>query len=147
MTDRAAYIAGLRQLADLLDANDVLPIPYAGSQTGTPIALYLLAHADDTRERFVQSVRALPGKRTKEVEDIGETFRVAATLGGEGGLRVQVVAYRETVCERVVKGTREVTRDVTVYDAPLPPSRVETVTETVEDVEWVCSPVLAPADA
>lgn len=143
MTDRSAYTAGLRQLADLLDANEALPIPYSGGD-GTPLAMYLLNHNPETRDRFAAVVRALPGKRTKEAEPSSGTFRVAATFGGEGGLRVEVVAYRETVCERVVKGSREV--EVPATPEQVIPAR-EARVEVVEDVEWICSPLLAPADA
>jgi hypothetical protein len=59
------------------------------------------------------------------------------------GLKVKVTTYRDAVCERVVTGTREVTREVRDPDA-LAAVPTTTVTETVEDVEWVCAPLTAP---
>ncbi|HET6291734.1 MAG TPA: hypothetical protein VFG33_00115, partial [Kribbella sp.] len=59
-----------------------------------------------------------------------------------GVIEVHVGAYRDQVCERVVTGTREVTK--TVPDPSVVVPDVE-VTETVEDVEWICGPLLAKA--
>lgn len=133
-TDRAGYTAGLRALADLLDAHPEVPLPYHG--TAARMAIYQLSAG---REAFAATVRALPGHKRKEVE--GDTYRVAVDLDG---LRLEAVAYRETVCERVVTGTREVTRQVPDPDA-LAAVPTTTVTETVEDVRWDCLPLTAPA--
>jgi hypothetical protein len=136
MTDRTEYTKGLRALADILDAHPEVPLPYHGRE-GTPLAIYHLNRKDETRAAFLASVRAFPGRKEKDAND--GTYRVAATLHG---VRVEVVAYRETVCERVVTGTREVTREVPDPDAlaALPKT---VVTETVEDVEWICQPLTA----
>lgn len=135
MSTRSEYISGLRKLADLLETQPDLPLPFDGgaeNNASTRITFYLLG---DPRDVFVQAARALPGPLDKEVS--GDTYRVVAHLDG---LHVQVVAYREDVCERVVTGTREVTK--TVPD-PMVTVPVVEVTETVEDVRWVCSPLLA----
>lgn len=60
-----------------------------------------------------------------------------------GGLDLHVYAPREQVCVRRVVGTREVTEEVPDPDAVAALPTV-TVTKTVEDVEWDCSPLLAP---
>lgn len=96
-------------------------------------------------------------------ESAVEVFRRAARLGMDAGLKVTkdyddtwgavtlrmpnglvniwVYASRSEVCERVVKGTREVTKEVPDPEALKAVPKV-TVTETVEDVEWVCMPIL-----
>ncbi len=135
--DRAAYSAGLRQLADLLDAHPEIPLPYDGRPNGgTPITIH---HLDGNRGAFAATVRALPGRKEKAVH--GDYYDVNVSLHG---LRLTVAAFRDTVCERIVTGTREVTREVRDPDA-LAAVPTTTVTETVEDVEWVCSPLTAPA--
>lgn len=56
-------------------------------------------------------------------------------------MSVNIITDREAVCRRVVTGTREVTKTV-----PAPGADTVEVTETVEDVEWVCDePLLAGA--
>lgn len=126
---RAAAISGLRKLADLLEAHPELPLPYHGF--GVPAKIYMLG---SDRSAFVDAVRALPGKADKRVDN--DTYRVSVKLHG---LEVEVVAYRDDVCERVVTGTREVTKTIPDPNVVVP---VVEVTEVVEDVEWVCSPLL-----
>ena len=134
--DRAGYTAGLRQLADLLDAHpEIIPLPTQGNFSPISICVW-------DREGFLAAVRALPGMRSKAATT-EDYYRVDALLSG--GLKVQVVTTRDTVCERVVTGTREVTREVP-DPAALATVPMQTVTETVEDVEWVCLPLTAPAE-
>jgi heme-binding NEAT domain protein len=51
---------------------------------------------------------------------------------------------REEICERIVTGTREVTVEVPDPEqlAAVP---TVSVTKTVEDVEWICRPLLDDA--
>lgn len=139
---RAAYISGLRKLADLLEQNPTINLPYATGTADTPaqrVTFYMLR---DKREDFAAVVRRFPGPLTKEAEGRAEgTYGVAGKLDG---LYFDVVATRSNVCERVVTGTREVT--VTIPDPSIEVPTVE-VTKTVEDVEWVCGPLLAEAGA
>ena len=130
--NRAAVVAGYRLLADLLEKHPELPIPYHGPASGTELRIYMLG---SDRAAFVDAVRALPGRLDKSVA--ADTYVVRAELEG---IAVEVVAYRKDVCERVVTGTREVTKSIPDPDVEVP--TVE-VTEVVEDVEWVCSPLLA----
>lgn len=132
--DRQPYIAGLRQLADLLEDNTDLPLPYHG--TMSELAIFA-----DSKEQLVAVARALPGKVGKTFDDRSDTYGFELH-GSIGGLRVIVYGDRNEVCQRVVTGTREVTKTVPAPDAPM----VE-ITETVEDVEWICSPLLAEATA
>ncbi|HEY8664437.1 MAG TPA: hypothetical protein VIL68_12555, partial [Propionibacteriaceae bacterium] len=66
----------------------------------------------------------------------GDDFRL--TQVNPGGVSFHVVVHRAAVCERVVTGTHEVTMTATAA-RPAEPERVE----TVEDVTWVCSSLLA----
>lgn len=133
MSTREDYISGLRKLADLLEQRTELPIPWHGDMDqGGALAVYMLSAE---REAFVEAVRALPGKAEKAVER--DTYRVSTMLDGLG---IEIVAFRDNVCRKVVTGTREVTKTIPDPAAQVP--MVE-VTETVEDIEWVCGPLLA----
>jgi hypothetical protein len=59
-----------------------------------------------------------------------------------GRLNLSVFGYRDQVCERVVTGVETVTREVPDPEALAAVPTVE-VTETVEQVEWRCGPLLA----
>lgn len=128
---RAEYTKGLRALADLLDANPDLKLPYEGS---TGELLVILTSEDDQKAALAAWARALPGEKRKDVR--GATFDLYGSLHG---LRLQVIASRDQVCRKVVTGTREVTK--TIPDPSVEVPTVE-VTETVETVEWVCEPIL-----
>jgi hypothetical protein len=119
---RAAYTAGLRQLADILDAHPEVPLPYEGRVS--PISFAFHGY---------------------EVEDHAGELAAAARIlitGSLQGLRIECWAMREQVCERVVTGIREVTREVPDPEA-LAAVPTKVVTETVEDVRWECRPLLA----
>jgi hypothetical protein len=132
-TNRAGYIAGLRMLADILEADDTLPLPVHGR--GLPVS-WSFWDDETAKTEMARVARALPGKKTK---DYGDTY---FRLGGQlSGLNVQLTAMRAAVCERVVTGVREVTVTEPDPDAP-----TVTRVETVEDVEWRCSPLLADLD-
>jgi hypothetical protein len=135
-TDRAAYTSGLRKFADLLDEHPEIELPLDGSDCA-PITTYYLG--DDAKERVSAFVRAVPGRVNKRYDDAH--FHAEATLDG---LHVRALAYRNAVCERIVTGTREVTEEVPDPKA-LAAVPTTTVTRTVEDVEWVCAPLLAEA--
>ena len=133
---RAGYIAGLRRIADALEADPSLPLPYDG--TGSEFSVFT-----DSRDELVRWARVLDGKRDKEVtSDSNYGFKLH---GVAGSLRVLVYAPREQVCTRRVIGTREVTREVP-DPAALAAVPTVTVTETVEEVEWDCGPILATRD-
>lgn len=129
---RAEYIAGLRALADLLEQNEILPLPYEGTSSELTFFTY-------EREQAQAFARLLPGKVDKEVTD-SNSFGFELH-GAIHGLRVLVYADREKVCRRVVKGVRtEVrTEDITQVIGQ------RSVPVEVEDVEWVCEPLLAGA--
>lgn len=133
MTDRAAYIQGLRQLADALEAHPWVPLPTSGIMFGF--------HGDaDARGQVAAVARALPCSWRKNVWD-GQSGSAYIDLTGKiAGLPVHISAYRDDVCTRVVTGTekREVEETVT-------PAVTRQVVREVEVVEWECHSVLAPA--
>lgn len=123
---RTEYIAGLRLLAQILEANPHLPSP--DGEIAWPIL-------DDARATLAALIKAVPGTITKDYSD--GYFRMRFALRG---LQMRVWAIREEVCTRVVTGTTRVTKTVPAPDAP-----TIQVTETVETVEWICEPILADA--
>lgn len=131
---RGEYIAGLRMLADLLEQHPELKTPHGDIDV-------IPRGPEQSREQLAAWARALPGKKDKH---IGE--KLANLEGRLRGVKVTVICYRDEVCERVVTGTREVTEEV---PDPAALAAVPTVTKTkvVEDVEWVCRPMLADETA
>lgn len=127
--NRADYTDGLRQLADLLDENPDVPLPYQGTRESMPIAIFCF---EDAKAVLAKLARRLHGV-SKEPD--GEYYDLAGRLAG---LEIRVTARRSDVCEKVVIGTETVTEMVPDPDAPL----VE-VTREVEQVEWICSPILS----
>ncbi len=139
-TDRTGYISGLRLLADLLESDPDFPLPYTGTETAA--LHWIVGHGADEdaawqKDFLRRFVRAVDGPAQKGYRD--DAFDLDGRLDG---LHLGVIAQRDAVCERVVIGTREVTREVPDPDA-LAAVPTTTVTETVEDVEWVCAPLLS----
>jgi hypothetical protein len=134
-TDRAGYITGLRALADLLEQHDELPVPYDVT------AQWICASRSKEEQRAIAQTftRVMPGTIRKGVRDD------AFDLDGEiGPVNFGLIVQRDAVCQRVVTDVTEVTREVPDPDA-LAAVPMVTVTETVEQVEWICSPILAEA--
>lgn len=132
--ERAAYIAGLRKIADALEADPDLPAPYEGSASVSLIFC-------DTKEQVQAWARVMTGAKRKEVDDDRHYgFRL---VGQINGVRVKVLVKRDEVCRRVVTGTRteiiteQITRVIGVRRVPV----------EIEDVEWVCEPLLAELKA
>jgi hypothetical protein len=143
-TERPEYTQGLRAIADLIDAHPDLPQPYisAHSSSNTVEAKwYLHIWADDLTEQKATAaaiVSTLGGRWDKNERTYDDGLEFVQI---RDGLSLEVVVNRAAVCERVVVGTHE----VTVPAAPevaARPSTAERV-ETVEDVQWICSSLLA----
>jgi hypothetical protein len=133
---RAEYAAGLRALADLLEREPGLPIPFPDK-----FEWNVWPHnVDNVAAEVARIRRLLPGMFEKndpaQSNLASQYYMLTARLHG---LTLEICAYRESVCERVVTGTREVTEQV--------PVAFETVTKTVEDVEWVCKPLLSAVES
>lgn len=133
---RAAYTAGLRELADILDAHPELPLPWEGGPYAAMTFHFL--SGDNPRAEMAAARRALGVPMDKKPRDDGY-FDMTGTIHG---LHVTLNAYRKDVCERIVVDTYEVEIEEPdpVAVAALPKVKR---TEVVEDVEWVCAPILA----
>lgn len=118
--ERAAYIRGLRNLANLLAANPDLALPQSGRSSVNPLYTVLSRYTGQ-REQLAAWLRHMAG--TTSVVD-GPDCRVRGTVGD---LHVTLVADRDAVCQRVVVGAWQVAGQ----DA------------SMEDVEWVCPPLAA----
>lgn len=136
---RTEKIAALFELALLLEQNPDLPIPF--EMDGSHLNIMLMSEKDP-RAALARIVRILPGTIDKRVWSHGENNYFDA-IAKVGTIEIRVGAYRDQVCERIVTGTREVTQ--TVPDPSVEVPLVE-VTKTVEDIEWVCSPLLSPTE-
>lgn len=138
---RAEYIAGLRALADALEAHPELELPYNGRDAGGS-CINVIPEFGRQREQLAAWARVLPGHKDKTPRD--DYFDLT---GAFHGLHIKVICKRDEVCERIVLGTREVT-EKKPDPALLAEIPLVTVTHTEEIVEWRCtSSILAGASA
>lgn len=131
---RAEFNEGLRLIAEFLVEHPEVPQPYhlMGSE------FYIYLHGEESRAQLATIARAF-GRAEKRFE--GVRFEVSRRFAG---INLIAQAQRAEVCERVVTGTREVSKEVPDPEALAAVPKV-TVTETVEDVKWVCHPILDTA--
>ena len=142
--NRAAYIAGLRAVADWLAAHPEVPLPYLGEYAkGSNLpTLPIYLYDAPGREQLATIARAMAdgGTATKAVQEYRNGQNKVHVWREFYGIVVCAEIAQSEVCERVVTGTETVTR--TVPDPTVKVPMVE-VTETVETVEWRCRPILA----
>jgi hypothetical protein len=123
--DQQAYIKGLRDIADWLEAHpDYVPKSTTGGvQISVPGVF--------TKEDLIAAGRALGGTLEKSTTD--NFFWLDKKFGPH---ILSAAAYRDEVCEKVVTVTEE---EVTEPD-PAIVATLPTVTRTVqrETIEWVC---------
>jgi putative NIF3 family GTP cyclohydrolase 1 type 2 len=137
----ANLVSGLRDLANFIAANPDLAEGFRYELTSAGINVHLQHAADDKateQGRYAQAAARHGATVDKVIDDQWHNL----TLTFAGGVKVDVLAYRSEVCERVVTGVETVTKTVPDPDALAAVSTVE-VTEQVETIEWVCRPVLA----
>lgn len=140
--ERAAYIAGLRQLADLLTAVPELPLPDVSPVTGE-MTWQVGRRVAEPGPEIARIARLLPCRLDKNDPDSGEHGATYYQLSGTlFGLGVRVWGFREQVCEKVITGSKPVTRLV-----PDPAAPMVEVTEDVQTFEWRCGPLLAQTPA
>jgi hypothetical protein len=117
---RAAFIEGLRQIADALENHTELRIPYVGS---------IIHRVEDLGEMLAVG-KAFGGKWEKNATDYGD-FQLIRRFSDD--LQYTVYTARENVCTRVVTGTKHVPEKVVeARPASVVPAHVEDV------VEWHC---------
>lgn len=129
----AEQAAGLRALADLIEANPDLAKHAAYLRTLN------IWHSDDAKivEAIARAGLRHGAKVQKEYSDTIFQLRLSW-----GPVTAELLSYRDEVCERVVVGTETVTKTVKDPDALAAVPEIE-VTEEVEKVEWICRPLLA----
>jgi len=138
--DADALVDGLRQLAAFVEAN-----PQFGHDLLMTFDTNNVPHIDargDAREYLAKYARA--AVRSGAVVSKGFGDKWAHVDLAFGAVNLHVYAEQVEVCEKVVLGTREVTKEVLDPEALAAVPKV-TVTETVEDVEWRCHPILDAA--
>lgn len=132
-----------RTLADTLDVLHTLGVEAPTSfdlypWLDVPTVQWLIINEGGQKDRAAAIIRTIGGKWDKNgVSD--KYFRFESVFAGSD---LRIVVDRPAVCERVVVGTREVTKTVPAPDAPM----VE-VTETEDIIEWRCEPVLSGVTA
>lgn len=136
---RAEYIAGLRMLADLLEAHPELEAPHTGASNYASISVVPWG-ADAQREQLAAWARVLPGRKDKK--EGGEGGKYLRLEGRLGALHIQVLCDRDEVCERIVVGTETVTETVPDPEALAAVPQIERTVER-EIVKWECRPLLA----
>ena len=132
LQERTDYIAGLRALADALDEDTSLPLPYDGKSSA-------LSVFTDTKAECLAYARLLGRADKKYTDSDSYGFELHGSLLG---LSLLVYAPRDQVCTKVVLGTREVTEEIPDPTA-LAAVPTITVTKAVEDIRWECVPLLA----
>lgn len=135
---KAAKLAtGLRALAAWVEANpELLADQYMTVDLMLPVR-------GQGRERIAALARSGLRSGAKIAKEQSDAW-AGVKLDFGGRVTASVYAPRNEVCDRVVVGTREETKEVPDPEALAAVPKV-TVTETVEDVEWRCMPLLQEA--
>lgn len=112
VTETRAFVAGLRELADFLDAHPDLPIPTWG---GVRVNVFI------EKDHLKAVLAAAPGVRW-EKRQIGDYYSLRTSFTGDCNYDVNI--DREQVCRKVVTGSRT---------EPAQPER------EVEEFHWECT--------
>jgi len=133
--------AGLRALADMIEVHPELAHNF--SHTFGYSGINAHPQREDVAAELADIARIALRSGAKVTKDISEKFHNLVL--DFGAVKVDVLAYREQVCERVVVGTREITEEIPDPDQL---AAVPTVTQTrTEDiVKWRCTPLLSRSD-
>jgi hypothetical protein len=129
--NRTEVITGLRNLADLLEANPTIPVPV----TLQPGSILTMCVHDG--EDFAAAVRAIPGQRSKGIDAQGDRY-IDASLAG---FRVRIHDLTRS-CELVEDGVEE----VVVEDIPDEVRERYRRTEQRPKFKRVCPPILAGSE-
>jgi hypothetical protein len=111
--ERIAYVKALRDLANLLESESDIPVPFSQQ----------FYHYTADKEAFKAGVRAI-GSRGRKVMTDDQWANYVVEMGP---LEYRLFIDRKTVCERKVIGTKQVEEKVV-------PAHLE------EIVEWECEP-------
>lgn len=134
-------VAGLRALADMIEANPeiarMFDLSSALSRILVSVGHGALGSAQDELLMFLRA----GGAAAKKNYDSDEWMAVDVDFGA---VTVHAYTARANVCERIVTGIETVTKTVPDPAALAAVPTIE-VTETVEISEWQCTPLLAAA--
>jgi hypothetical protein len=100
--DRVAWIQGMRQLLDVLERDESIPLPGAGERE--PAVIYVHGHRlAMTGERLADMVRALGGEGWTQRTKRGASGNITwlEITGRIKGLKVEINADADQVCEPV----------------------------------------------
>lgn len=126
LDERRAFAKGLRELADVYEVSEELPLPYS------PAFDIFLYSADD----FGRAVRSIPGRLDKRTWGEGKDSHMEVSRKF-GSVRLCVNATRSLVCTPRIVGQEKVEVAEVVQPAV-------TSTKTVERdvIQWDCEPLL-----
>lgn len=130
-------VARLRTATDFIETHPDLDV-YAVQNIGSRVLIS--DYSPQSAEDLARLTRSLGGRWEKE--DAGDLFKLRREIAD--GVTVELVTWREQVCERVVVSTNEVEIEEPDPDAVAALPTVKR-TETVETVEWRCRPILPEA--
>jgi hypothetical protein len=134
-------VAPLRALIDFVEANPELAGHFRHGSFSK--VLIYAGGIHDPREVMAEFIRAGLATGAKVTKDFdGDNW--ANVHVKFGPIDIEVYGKRAEVCERVVVGTEEVEEEVADPEALAAVPKVK-VTKTVEQVKWVCHPLLADA--
>lgn len=133
ITPAGEYAAGLRELADLVEAHPEL-LPWNRIN-------WVSIHRNDDALGALQAAARVMAPCAKKVDDhnfgLSKEFR--------GGVTLVVETARENVCEKVQVGERvEVELDIDAIKemAGVTEAELPTISKTVVEYEWKCPPSL-----
>lgn len=134
----AQQAAGLRSLADMIEAHP----EFAGALRYTNLSEINIPVATAENPRAVIRSFARAGKQFGAEVKKKVTDNWAGVLLIFDPISLCVYAKREQVCRRVIVGTETVTKKIPDPEALKDVPQIE-VTETEEQYEWLCEPLLA----
>ncbi len=103
--DRVDYIQGLRNLADILEQNDGLPLPYEGRKSAVTFHYF---GSPDPAAGMITAMGAIPcgfTSRTSVFEDDGEVIAYLDLDGELHGVKIKLTAFRKDTCTQDEDGT------------------------------------------
>lgn len=121
--ERLGFIEALRKIANVLESNPDIQVPYFGTQ---------VVRCESVDE-FKRIIEAFGGRWNKESTDTD--YKIKHKL--HENLSLLAYASHEKVCKRVVVGNKHIPETVL-------PARPETVVPARDEqvVKWICPPLL-----
>lgn len=130
------FATALHRIASMIDAAPELEDEHSAFRYALE-KLTIVVWSREGLAAMVRAGKAAGAKITKHQDD-----RWAGVDMDFGAIKLRALIDRVEVCDRVVTGVREVVEEVPDPEA-LAAVPTVSVTKTVEDVSWVCRPILA----